>query len=167
MIRRVRRVIGERARAVHPDLQPASYLILAYVATSGPVRASVLVEQFDIDKGAISRQLAHLIELGLLAKEPDPADARASLLSISDEATRRMADVAEHRHKWLDERLGDWSAEELDAFVGELGRYNEALNRAAELAEPHRGRARQVGSRPVRWPAPPRRRAGPPVSRRS
>ena len=29
LIRRIRRVIGERARAVHPDLQPASYLMLA------------------------------------------------------------------------------------------------------------------------------------------
>jgi hypothetical protein len=28
LIRRVKRVIGERARAVHPDLQPASYLML-------------------------------------------------------------------------------------------------------------------------------------------
>ena len=28
-----------------------------------------------------------------------------------------MADVAEHRRKWLDEQLGDWSAAELDEFV--------------------------------------------------
>ena len=130
MIRRVRRVIGERARAGHPALQPASYLILAHVAQSGPVRASMLVELFDIDKGAISRQIGHLLDLGLLAKEPDPADARASLISLTDEARRRMADVAAHRHKLLDENLADWSAEELEGFVGELSRYNQALNQA-------------------------------------
>ena len=39
-----------------------------------------------------------------------------------------MADVAEHRRKWLDEQLGDWSAAELDEFVDALGRYNAALN---------------------------------------
>ncbi len=35
LIRRVRRVIGERARAVHESLQPASYLMLGYVAENG------------------------------------------------------------------------------------------------------------------------------------
>ena len=40
LIRRVKRVIGERARAVHPDLQPASYLMLTYLSTSGPQRST-------------------------------------------------------------------------------------------------------------------------------
>ena len=128
MIRRVRRLIRERAHSVHPDLQPASYLLLASIAQSGPVRASVLVEQFDIDKGAISRQVTHLVDLGLLASVKDPDDGRATLLSLTDEAVRRMADVAEHRHRLLDETLSDWTAEELEGFVGELNRYNTALN---------------------------------------
>lgn len=127
LIRRVRRVIGERARAVHPELQPASYLILSTVAQGEPVRASVIAELFDVDKGAVSRQVKHLIELGLLAKEPDPADARAVLLSVTDEARTRMADLQEHRRKYVGERLSSWSDDELSAFVGELGRYNAAL----------------------------------------
>ncbi|CAN5535310.1 MarR family transcriptional regulator [soil metagenome] len=135
MIRRVRRVIGERARAVHPDLQPASYLILTSVAESGPVRASVLVELFDMDKGAISRQIRHLLDLGLLVKEPDPADARAWLVSLSADAVHRLADVAAHRHQMLDEQLGEWSAEDLEGFVSELSRYNGALNRAHSMGE--------------------------------
>jgi DNA-binding MarR family transcriptional regulator len=128
LIRRVRRVIGERARAVHPSLQPASYLILAYVSESGPVRASSIVEVFDIDKGAISRHVHHLIELGLVDRTPDPADGRATLLSVTDEGVRRMQDVAAHRRKWLEERLGDWSEQELAGFVSELGRYNASLS---------------------------------------
>src|SRR5262245_46646860 len=66
LIRRVKRVIGERARAVHPDLQPASYLMLAYLAAEGPQRSSVMSERFGVDKGAISRQVQNLLELGLL-----------------------------------------------------------------------------------------------------
>lgn len=133
MIRRVRRAIGVRATMVHPDLQPASYLILSSVVESGPVRASELVELFDTDKGAISRQVGHLLDLGLLTKEPDPADARASLISATDEATRRMADVVEHRHKLLDEGLSQWSDTQLESFVDDLGRYNVALNEASGL----------------------------------
>jgi DNA-binding MarR family transcriptional regulator len=101
LIRRVRRVIGERARAVHPDLQPASYLILTTIAQDEPVRASVIAESFDIDKGAISRQVKHLVELGLLAATKDPTDARATLLTVTDEARTRLADIVEHRRKYL------------------------------------------------------------------
>lgn len=133
MIRRVRRVIGVRAQMVHPDLQPASYLILSSVAESGPVRASTLVELFDTDKGAISRQVGHLLDLELLVKERDPGDARAWLISVTDEARRRMADVVEHRHKLLDEGLSEWSDAQLETFVSDLGRYNVALNNASGL----------------------------------
>ena len=87
-----------------------------------------MVEKFNIDKGAVSRQLQHLDDLGLVERTPDPADGRATLVAASEDAVRRLADVAEHRRKWLDEQLGDWSAEELEEFVAGLERYNLALN---------------------------------------
>jgi DNA-binding MarR family transcriptional regulator len=128
LIRRVKRVIGERARAVHEELQPASYLMLSWLADEGPVRASSMVESFNIDKGAVSRQLQHLVDLGLVERAADPDDGRAMLVAASDEAVRRLADVAEHRRKWLDQRLGDWDADELAHFVELLERYNRSLN---------------------------------------
>lgn len=127
LIRRIRRVIGVRARAVHADLQPASYLMLAHLAESGPLRSSAIAETFDVDKGAVSRQVQHLVDLGLVARTPDPEDGRASLVSATDDAVRRMADVAAQRREWLDERLGGWSDDELTSFVAGLGRYNSAL----------------------------------------
>ena len=49
---------------------------------------------FGIDKGAISRQIQHLDDLGLVTRAPDPDDGRATLVAASDDAVRRMADVA-------------------------------------------------------------------------
>jgi DNA-binding MarR family transcriptional regulator len=128
LIRRIRRVIGERARSVHEDLQPASYLMLSWLADEGPMRASSMVDHFGIDKGAVSRQLQHLVDLGLVERTPDPADGRATLVAASDDAVHRLADVAAHRRKWLDEQLSDWSAEELENFAETLERYNRALS---------------------------------------
>jgi DNA-binding MarR family transcriptional regulator len=127
LIRRVKRVIGQRSRAVHEDLQPSSYLMLAYLAETGPMRSSALAEAFDVDKGAVSRQVQHLTDLGLVKRAPDPDDGRASLVSASEDAVRRLADVSEHRRKVLDERLGGWSDEDLMEFVRILGRYNASL----------------------------------------
>lgn len=128
LIRRVRRVIGERSRAVHPDLQPASYLMLSHIHEHGPMRASALACAFDIDKGAISRQVQHLLDLGLLDRTPDPDDGRATLLSASKDAVRRLEKVAGARRQQLDERLADWTAADLGRFARSLRRYNDALS---------------------------------------
>lgn len=128
LIRRVKRVIGERARAVHPDLQPASYLMLTYLASSGPQRSSAMSERFGVDKGAISRQVQHLCDLGLLLREPDPLDGRASLISASPDAVRRMQAVDRDRRRWLEEQLAEWSEDDLRQFVSGLARYNAALD---------------------------------------
>ncbi len=127
LIRRVRRVIGERARAVHPDLQPPAYLMLGYVLDEGPIRASELSTVLDLDKGGISRQVQHLVDLGLVDRTPDPDDGRATLISVSDAGARRFQDVADHRRKFFDERLQKWSAAELLTFADTLGRYNQTL----------------------------------------
>jgi len=128
LVRRLRRAIAERAHAIHRDLQGASYLVLGWLADNGPVRASAIVEVFGTDKGSLSRQLQHLEELGLVERTPDPADGRATLVSASAEAVRRLAQVDEDRRASLNDRLGDWSVAELEAFARQLGHYNRSLD---------------------------------------
>lgn len=130
LIRRLRKIVAERARGVHEDLQGASYLMLAYLSQSGAVRPSVMAENFQIDKGAITRQIQHLEELGLVARTPDPQDGRATLVSLTDDAVRRMADVSAHRRKHLDEQLSDWSSGDLEGFIRSLRRYSAALDKS-------------------------------------
>ena len=128
MVRRIRRVIGERARSVHPDLQSSSYLMLNWLNQHGAQRASAMVEAFGIDKGAISRQVQHLLDLGLVDRAPDPDDGRATLVSASAEAAARLAEIIDDRRRFLDERLGDWPDRDLSEFVRLLGSYNAALD---------------------------------------
>lgn len=128
MIRRVRRVIHERAASVHPELQASSYLMLTWLNQHGPQRSSAMAEAFGIDKGAISRQVQHLVDLGLVDRTPDPDDGRATLVSASTESATRLAEVTDSRRRWIDERLGDWSDRDLSEFVRLLGSYNAALD---------------------------------------
>jgi DNA-binding MarR family transcriptional regulator len=128
MIRRIRRVIGERARSVHPDLQSSSYLMLTWLNQHGAQRASAMAEAFGIDKGAISRQVQHLLDLGLVDRTPDPDDGRATLVSASAEAAARINQVNEDRRRWLDDRLVDWPDSDLSEFVRMLSSYNAALD---------------------------------------
>jgi len=127
LVRRIRRVIAERARMLHPDLSPVAYSMLMALNDSGPRRASDLVEIFSIDKGAVSRQVQALLELGLIDRSPDPEDRRAMILAITEDGNRRLANLAMIRRHEVSARLDNWSEEDLSAFVLALARYNSAL----------------------------------------
>ena len=128
LIRRVRRVIAERAVAVHEDLHPSTFLLLSHLAEHGPLRASAIVGHFAMDKASVSRQVQTLLDLGLVDRSPDPDDGRATLLSVSEDGMRRLRDVSSHHRKLLDERLGDWDDQELADFAAVLARYNATLD---------------------------------------
>lgn len=127
MRRRIKRVVAGRAREIHPDLGGASYWMLISIAENGPLRAAALVEEFHLDKGAVSRQLHHLFDLGLVVREPDPADGRASLLSLSEEGAERMQKAVDARRARAAQQLKDWSDEELNTLVELMGRYNRSF----------------------------------------
>jgi DNA-binding MarR family transcriptional regulator len=127
LVRRIRRLIAERARLVHPDLSPVAYSMLVALNDSGPRRASDLVDMFSIDKGAVSRQVSSLLELGLIERSPDPDDRRAAILAITDEGTRRLSAIQEARRREISDRLSGWADDDLKRFVGMMNRYNNAL----------------------------------------
>ncbi len=127
LVRRIRRVIAERARMLDPDLSPVAYSMMTALNDSGPQRASALVEIFSVDKGAVSRQVQALVELGLIERSPDPEDRRAMILAVTEEGRRRLATIAQARRHQLTTRLESWSDEELSAFVRSLARYNASL----------------------------------------
>lgn len=128
LLRRIRRVVGERARSIHPELTPAGYLILAYMIERGQVRASVVAEVFNLDKGAVSRHVQALIDFHLATKERDPDDGRAWVVSPTEVARERVDQLATAGRERLGRRLEDWSDDELDIFVATLGRYNASLD---------------------------------------
>ena len=128
LVRRIKRVIAGRAAEVHPELQPASFLILGWLAEHGPARGSSLAGEFGIDKGAISRQVQHLVELGLVIRSADPEDGRAMLLAASEEARVLLERAELDRRRAWGVKLADWSEEELRLFAAQLTRFNRDLD---------------------------------------
>ncbi len=127
LVRRIRRVIAERARMLHPDLSAVSYSMLNALDDTGPRRASELVDMFAIDKGAVSRHVQFLLELGMIERTPDPDDRRAAILAMTEEGSRRLRQVADERRRLVSDSLTDWTDPELEDFVKGLARYNAAL----------------------------------------
>ena len=128
LIRRVKRVMGERAREIHPDLHPITYFILSHLAMHGPLRGADLSDAFGMDKSGVSRQVQALVDLGLVERQPNPEDRRAILLDATEEGRERLRTVARNRSDRFDQRLGHWSDTELSTFARQLASYNRALS---------------------------------------
>lgn len=114
----------DRARAVHPELQPVGYTILTTLTLSGPTHAGALAELLGTDKSIISRQARLLEQLGLLEREPDPADGRATFLKATADAVRRVAEVHAQQRELLYEGLRGWDVNDLEQLSRLLARIN-------------------------------------------
>ncbi|MCC3772034.1 MarR family transcriptional regulator [Streptomyces sp. UNOC14_S4] len=127
-LRRARASSGEMARAVHPELEPAAYGLLVRLEEAGEQRATDLATYFGVGKATMSRQLRALGDLGLVTREPDPADGRASLVRITDEGRARFTRVRDARRAHHVRKLADWDPAE----IAELARLLRQLNVSAE-----------------------------------
>ncbi|MFF8613095.1 MarR family winged helix-turn-helix transcriptional regulator [Streptomyces sp. NPDC015350] len=127
-LRRARANSGEMAREVHPELESAAYGLLVRLESAGRQRATDLATYFGVGKATMSRQLRALEGLGLVAREPDPADGRAFLVHLTAEGLARYRSVRDARRERYVRKLDDWDRAE----VAELARLLHQLNARAE-----------------------------------
>jgi DNA-binding MarR family transcriptional regulator len=124
LLRRSRAISARLAGQLHPDLDGASYGLLSLLQDAGPLRASELVTRIGLDKSTVSRQVAHLVDLGLVDRAPDPVDGRAQVLSPSPEGSARLARIRDVRRARWEDDLADWPASDVVALADLLRRLN-------------------------------------------
>ncbi|MEU0659961.1 MarR family winged helix-turn-helix transcriptional regulator [Streptomyces lavendulocolor] len=127
-IQRELTAFARRARAtaarLHPELSLVSYTLLAHIDAQQGCRATDLAAHYLLDKSTVSRQVATLEKLGLVERRPDPADHRVQVLHPTEAGTRVLSSTQASRRAAYQERLADWSTEDLDRFAAYLIRYN-------------------------------------------
>lgn len=125
LLRRARAASGELARAVHPELESSAYGLLVRLAEAEPERATDLAAYFGVGKATMSRQLRALEDLGLVAREPDPADGRAFLVRLTDEGRERFSRVRSARRERYLQQLAAWDRTEVDELARLLHKLND------------------------------------------
>ncbi|MFJ4337783.1 MarR family winged helix-turn-helix transcriptional regulator [Streptomyces sp. NPDC088915] len=123
-LRRARAQSGEMAREVHPELEPAAYGLFVRLDDAGPQRATELAGYFGVGKATMSRQLRALEDLGLVARDPDPADGRASLVRLTEEGRNRFRRVRDARRERYVRKLADWDRAEVAELARLLNHFN-------------------------------------------
>jgi DNA-binding MarR family transcriptional regulator len=125
---RLRLAIARTARRLRQEadthLSPSLIAALATVERHGPLTPSELAARERVQRPTVTRVVARLEELGLVARAADPGDRRSSLISVTAPGRELLAAARTRKDAFLSERLDALSDED-----------RATLERAAALLE--------------------------------
>ncbi len=137
---------GFRAHRQPDDPGPGAQATLFYLLRNEPARAKDIAEWLGIGAAPQSRQLADLEQNGLISREPDPDDARAARIRLTEEGRATVLALRERRIAVIQKSLAEMDAATADSAV-------TALRGVVE--EMRDGLAEMIGQSPTRPTVPP------------
>ena len=99
------------------------HLILRSVREGGPVRAGDVAESLHLDPSTVSRYVAALVRDGLLERQADPHDGRASLLVPTTAGSEVIDEHDRRRAERFDQMLADWTSQDIATLERLLARF--------------------------------------------
>jgi DNA-binding MarR family transcriptional regulator len=114
----IRRVVRRRVRADVPGfpLPGAQVEVLRVVADHPGIGVAAAARELHLATNSVSTLVNQLADAGLLRREPDPADRRATRLKITAAATERTASWRRARTGLVAEALTELSEEDTQAI---------------------------------------------------
>ncbi|MFG2720144.1 MarR family winged helix-turn-helix transcriptional regulator [Streptomyces sp. NPDC048416] len=100
-----------------------TYPILSGLERTGPRSAADLAPDVGLDRSGVTRRASRLEAAGLVRREPDPADRRATLLALTDEGERAVETLRGRLSGHISASLASWAPGEAAAFAGYLQRF--------------------------------------------
>jgi len=94
--------------------------ILLAVREGGSVSQKSLVEQLQVDAGALTRQLKNLQSLGWISRSADPRDNRVTNVTLTTAGAAVVEQTMPRRNRFLDELLDGIPEAQLHALADGL-----------------------------------------------
>lgn len=108
-------------------LDPPIFMILGRLTTEGPMRSGALAQAVCSDPSTVSRQVAALVERGLVRREADPADGRISVLVVTDKGREVVVAAKKRRNAMLSMVMADWSDADRAEFARLLASFADGF----------------------------------------
>ncbi|MBV2356464.1 MarR family transcriptional regulator [Streptomyces sp. J2-1] len=113
---------------VRNTMDRAAYLLLNRLDKEGPMGVKALAASMGIDSSTVTRQVAPLVDSGLVKRTSHPEDGRAVVLQLSPRGTARLEEVRSSRRQLMAELTHDWEPADRERFCALLTRFNTALS---------------------------------------
>jgi DNA-binding MarR family transcriptional regulator len=111
-------------------LDRPAYQALWRIVEEGPLRPTALSGLLAVDLSVVSRQVRALEDVGFVSREPDPADARAALVSATPSGRAAFNHTRKQRTEVLNDVLAAWQESDRADLVRLLTRFNLELEAA-------------------------------------
>jgi DNA-binding MarR family transcriptional regulator len=89
--------------------------------------ARELADSAALDPSTVSRAVTALVAHGLVAREADPHDGRATVLAVTPAGRAALDEALNWYDALIAEALADWSPDEIATFNSSLDRFTGAL----------------------------------------
>lgn len=122
---RVFRVLGQRQR--EQSISGTKSGVLQHLKYAD-ARLGTLARQLSVSASVTSRAVEALELDGLVERRVDDADARASVISITDHGRENLATRERHVAEKFADVLSDWTPEETDQAISILQKLNVRLD---------------------------------------
>lgn len=109
-------------------------LLFKLAAKGEPLRVTDLAEVLGVDTPTVTRKVQQLERDGLVTRQSDPDDRRASRIRLTPAGRRTIERVRRARRAWLERLLQSWDDDDLSELAGLLGRFAEILDRDMDEA---------------------------------
>jgi DNA-binding MarR family transcriptional regulator len=116
------------------SLERALFPLLVGIERFGPIGVVGIAERSGRDHTTVSRQLARLVELGLVEKRASPRDARVHEALVTKKGRRMTEALSEARQRLAAPVLARWSDRDFTTFVRLLRRFVDDAKRAGDEA---------------------------------
>ncbi|MFJ2742517.1 MarR family winged helix-turn-helix transcriptional regulator [Streptomyces sp. NPDC087440] len=98
-------------------LQPTQLIVLSLLYEKSPARIGELAAKVPCSQPTATAAVAALENRGLVSREPDPTDGRASSVRLTGQGAATLTEVARDEAEELAERLGSLDADDARAVV--------------------------------------------------
>lgn len=85
-----------------------TYPVLSGLARTGPRSAADLAQEVGLDRSNVTRRASRLETAGLLRREPDPADRRATLLVLTEHGEQTVQATRDRLTDRITSTLSTW-----------------------------------------------------------
>lgn len=111
---------------LHPEVETTAYPII-FTLANGPMRVSAIAERIHSDISTVSRQVSHLVQVGVLDKVADPDDGRAQNVVLASDGKQLLDDIHDSRGRLFASLMSDWTNDEAHEFDRSLRRLHDNL----------------------------------------
>ena len=113
-------------------LDPGGAALLYVLYSNGDSRVTALADLLGVDAPTVTRKVQQLEREGLVAREGDAEDRRASRIRLTANGRRTLDKVLRVRRAFFDRLLDGWDEADLATFASMLMRFADKLERELE-----------------------------------